>query len=343
MRTQKRIDRDVCEDPDMSGIVAWRKYAKKHPDLREKARKIIYALPYSLQDRANDMSPQFSVDCRVRRDAKMSILQIAEDLGVSCNRVSRVLGVGPGRYRHLSGKIGPHRWRTEDFDLLLDRMRTERRTLEDVCRDSDIPSRNSWSYFLEKHPEYADKARKIIHSLSYSSQHKGRKVSPRFSIDCGRLHAKGMTLNDISFSLGVSVNPIMAALKHYYKTHKKPSPPPMGFPPSRYEAIIQRIRNQQRLIRDVCKDPDLPCFEAWHNFTKKHPEFLEKYRQAIYSLPYHLQLKTMTLSPELLDRCQRMWARGMTQKEIAARLGISLNGVRRLYRVIRRERGEEGK
>ncbi len=72
----------------------------------------------------------------------------------------------------------------------------------------------------------------------------------------------------------------------------------------------------------MCKDPDLPSKNSWFRYLKKHPGMEEKYRQTIYSQPYHMQFKTGFLSPRLLDDFKRMKASGMSITEIAENMGV---------------------
>ncbi len=340
MREQKRTFNDVCNDPDMPSRLSWREYKIRSPGLEEKAREVTYGLPYPLQAKCRNFSPQFKLDCQDMRARGMSLNKIARTLGLSTNPVRQALEESPGGFIKMDRK-GPRKWRLEDFESLLDRMRKQQRTLRDVCNDSDLPTYKSWWILTKDHPELKEKAKKLQIRLPYALQLKIKCVSPRFAIDCRRLRTKGMSQVAIAEALGVSAVSVRKALEgapgglsllepQYFRKWLRRD----------YEAILERMRSQQRTLPDVCKDPDLPSQWLWIIFKKENLEMEEKYRQTVYSLPYHVQLKTFTLSPEFLDTCQSMRSRGMSFMEIASELGIKKSAVKRVFRNIKKRNDE---
>ncbi len=151
-RAQQRTLSDVAIDPDMPSKRLWRRYAKKHPEIKEKYREILYKQPYSLQAQSRDFSPRFINDCQALRARGASLGKIAEALGAPADPVRRVLEDGPGSFRALDPE-GPIKWRLEDYEAVLDRMRKEKRTWNMVCRDPDMPSYQTLMRYKEKHPE----------------------------------------------------------------------------------------------------------------------------------------------------------------------------------------------
>ncbi len=65
-----------------------------------------------------------------------------------------------------------------------------------------------------------------------------------------------------------------------------------------FEAILDRMREQQRIIGEVCEDADMPSFNMVREYLMKNPEFAEKIKQTVYSLPYSLQMKSRKASPQ---------------------------------------------
>ncbi len=99
-----------------------------------------------------------------------------------------------------------------------------------------------------------------------------------------------------------------------------------------YETILQRMRDQKRVVSDVCNDPDTPGITSWFYYARKHPEFGEKARRIHYSLSYPTQIKNKDISPRFRLDCQRLRARGMSREKIANTLGVSSKPVKRVLR-----------
>ncbi len=340
MRNQKRALVDVCGDPDLPPKNTWNYYAKKHPGLVEKERRIHYTLPYSVQLKCRDVTPRFRRDCEHLRAAVMTIEKIAGALGVSVGAVMRVLrnrdgiimgieaamfkvrGIPPGS----SGCVVPDttvRYEREDFVAVLDRMRAQKRSALEVCDESDLPSKASWRHFTKLHPEFAEEAHQIHYTYSYPKQHRINDVSPRFPFDCERLRKSGMTMGGIAKSLGVSISSAQKALGHM--TAKKP---PLR-KPEEFQEILDRMREQRRTLLDVCKDPDLPGKTVCRRFAKKNPEFKEEASRIHHGLPYAVQLKIQDVSSRFRIDCERMYAEGMNMQQIATTLKVSKTAVRR--------------
>ncbi len=211
----------------------------------------------------------------------------------------------------------------KDFEAILDRMRKEKRSLKDVCNDTDLPSYGTWQEFLKRRPEYAKKAKKIHYNLPLSVQLKTQDVSPEFRIECERLRAKGKEMSEIAEVMGVKYSYIQSTLTSYNKK--------MGLARTKrahkwsiedYEAILKRMRDEGRSLWDVCTDPDFPEIFSWHSFVKKHPEYSRKAEKIHHTLPYSVQIKHYAKSPRFQIDCERLRARGMEMKEIADALGV---------------------
>ncbi len=100
--------------------------------------------------------------------------------------------------------------RRKKYEAILDRMWKEKRTLKDVCTDSDFPTRTSWYKFVESHPDFSEKVKKIHHGLPYAVQITCLDISPRYRIDCERLSARGMGMRHITWGYYVKERPEFA-------------------------------------------------------------------------------------------------------------------------------------
>ncbi len=166
--------------------------------------------------------------------------------------------------------------RPENFERVLERMREQERTANDVCGDPDMPAGNTWREYLRRHPEFKERYREILYELPYPLQSASFDFSPRFSIDCRRLRARGIVLKKIAKALGVSPALVRQVLDDA----------PGGFRPfptaytkwreEDFEAILDRMQKQQRSLNDTCHDPDLPFRYTWSKFVKTHPDFEKK-------------------------------------------------------------------
>ncbi len=330
MRLQTRTLNDVCGDPDLPGKSPWSRYADKHPEFAEKQREITLSLPYPLQVVTRDASPRFSVDCQRLRAAGMSLKNIAKSLGVSLVAVRGVLRSLGGKW--LQPLPGPYNWNREDFEALLVRIRERCRPLGEVCKDSDLPGIKAWDTFVKRHPEFNEKLREAYYSLPYSFQSRVHHLSPRFRMDCERLRVDGMSIADIGKALKVSRHAVDRTLRDFDEKMGIVRTKPRCFVRKNFEAILNRMRVQQRTVFDVCGDPDLPSFSSWKKFVKKRPEFAGKLRETIYGLPYPIQGKCRVVSPRFRIDCERLRAAGMTIANIHKALGISESTVSRVLR-----------
>lgn len=335
MQEQQRLLHDVCQDPDLPSQTSWRTFVRKHPEFARRAHQIYRSFPYSLQIRSPYKdSPQFRIDCQRLRARGMTYKEIAKVLGVSLKAVGRVLRrTGAPQRRTIS-------WQQKDYEAILTRMQEQQHLLSDVCQDPDLPSAGAWRNFVEKHPEFSERAQKICQSFPYSIQvRSGRNVSPQFQIDCQRLRAQGMTLKHIAKALEVSPKAVSQALRRAASAGKSERGRSATARHSRttpwqqkdYEAILTRMQKEQRTLGDVLQDPDLPGEGAWRNFVKSHPEFVAEAHRIHFSLPYSVQLRSRrNVSPQFRIDCQRLRDRGMTHKEIAKALGVTEYAVSRV-------------
>lgn len=223
----------------------------------------------------------------------------------------------------VQGKI--KQYRRDDYQRILKRMRNENRILNDVCGDPDVPCKTSWKCYVKEHPELNERVHRIQHSLPYPLQTRANDLSPRFSLDCRRLRARGDAVPDIAAALGVSSGTVIKALKETTPDYcrLKPGIESWIWQPKDYELILDRMRRQQRSLRDVCKDPDLPSIESVLRIVNIQPEFEIRIREIQHRFPYTLQAKTSNFSPRLAIDCLRLRNRRMSLKTIGIALGVS--------------------
>ncbi len=336
MRKQQRSLRDVCQDPDAPSLPTVKHFAKKHPEFEEKIKRTYYSLPPKLQVGSGYISPRLEMMCKRMLTEGMSLGKITKALDLSFPAVKKILQRDPEGLRLLEDRA-PTRWGDEDFERILDRVRIEQRIVHDVCGDPDLPSFAVFVRYVRKHPEFKEKVKQAYYTLPYSLQVKARVVSPRFNVDCQRLRATGMRVKKIGRALGVSFDPVKRVLEES----------PEGFRPllvigsskwrpEDYEALLDRMEKEQRTLKDVCGDPDLPSIASWRLFKRKHPGFVEKHRRVVFSQPYQMQIEAGVISPGLLREVKRLGAKGLTSKAISEKLGIGQNEVEMLARKARK-------
>ncbi len=360
MREQKRALREVCGGKDVPGYASWKKFVKTHPDIAEKARQIHHTLPYAVQLRIKDVSPDFLADCRSMNAKGWGLEKIANALGVSMGPVRRVLLEAQGKKGGSDQALETRatKWRRKDFEAILERMEMQKRTLVNVCKDPDLPSRGAWNYFIKTRPELAKEALRIHYDLPYALQLKSHKITPRFSEDCERLRDQGVSQRKIATSLEVSITAVRRVFQdddetadHGEQTAEKPLAPEPEmlrlyvkdhrgkWRLEDFEAILDRMLAQQRALNDVCGDPDLPSESSWNNFLKKHPEFAMIARHIHFSLPYSAQIGAREVSPQFSIDCERQYALGASIKKIADELGVSTKHVEQVLQGPRKEEG----
>ncbi len=232
----------------------------------------------------------------------------------------------------IFGKTEPYR--REDYERIFERMRHEYRILSDVCRDPDLPSMTALKNYVIKHPYLKEQIHKSNHSLPYPLQARANDLSPRFSLDCRRLRARGEIVPDIVAALGVSSGPVIRVLKEATPDYcrLKPGMKSWSWKLEDYELILDRMRGQQRALMDVCKDPDLPSIESVLRITKIYPEFGIRMREIQHRLPYTLQAKTSNFSPRLAIDCLRLRTKRISLMKIGRALGVSSATVSRVLR-----------
>ncbi len=135
-----------------------------------------------------------------------SVRKIANALGVNYTCVRRILQKNPEGFYPVKnkGRTGYRKWRTGDYEAILDRMRKQKRTITDVCNDPDLPCVELLRKFKAKHPEFEEKYRRVVYSFPYPIQIRLGLLSPGLIRKCPRMRSRGCTHKEIGDELGVS-------------------------------------------------------------------------------------------------------------------------------------------
>ncbi|MCP4695183.1 MAG: MucR family transcriptional regulator, partial [Desulfobacterales bacterium] len=258
--------------------------------------------------------------------------------GVTGDEYRKRFSLPPGRPLTGSGRdkkwSAARKWRRGDFKKILTRMRVQRRSLTDVCRDPDLPSFSSWRKYIKHRPEFSERLEALYSKLPFRLQGRAGRLSDQFGEECDRLRRQGMPYEKIAKTLGVTEKPVARALNEFdEKRGLDLRRKPIKLGPRKYQAILDRMIAQQRSMMDVCKDPDLPSYGAWLAYTKTRPEMRAEAKRILYSLPYPVQLATRDLSPRFLVDSLRLRAKGMNRREIADALGSCASVVSRRFKL----------
>ncbi|MCP4690042.1 MAG: MucR family transcriptional regulator [Desulfobacterales bacterium] len=367
MREQGRSLKDVCRDPDLPAVKSCRRHMRKDPGFKKKIQQAYYSMPYSLQHKYRKVSPQFLIECQWMRAKRMSYAKIAKALGVNryavvrtlrsaCEKMDQPKKTKRGTRESPPGSSAPfieslhNRWHREDYEAVIDRALKQGRGFKDVCGDPDLPGHVLFHQYFRSHPGFKEKVKRACHRMPYSRQFSSHNVSPRFLKDYQRLQARGLTLKEISRSLGVTksaflkylrntpgASGIKASAKEGGARAGRESAGPggrLGSSPRTkwqwedYEAVVARMRKQKRTLGSVLKDRDLPGVRSWWVFSDNHPEFKEKVKEIHHSMPYSTQVQMNDVSPRFLIDCRQLRAKGMSLDKIAKALGVSISTVK---------------
>ena len=88
MSEQKKTLAEVCKDKDLPGLTSVYRYMKINPEFNRKYIDTFNSLPYSVQARAQNLSPQFYQDVKRLYDEVFSQPEIASMFGVARQTVN---------------------------------------------------------------------------------------------------------------------------------------------------------------------------------------------------------------------------------------------------------------
>ena len=153
---------EVSRDKDMPRRQTFLKYIAANEKFKKKYKKIWRNLPYSVQVRASKLDEKFERDLiRLRRKGN-TLLKIAAALGVTVSAVRQ-------RWHTLKkqGKLTPDDLKLEsktrphaDYEEYLKRIQSGR-SVTAVGNDHDMPSYQSFHYYLKKNANFKKRYEKI--------------------------------------------------------------------------------------------------------------------------------------------------------------------------------------
>lgn len=165
-----RTPAEVSRDQDMPHRQTFLKYVAVNEKFKKKYEKIWRNLPYSVQVRASKLDEKFERDLIKLRRKGNTLLKIAAALGVTVSAVRQ-------RWHTLKkqGKLTPDDLKLEskirpqtDYEEYLKRIQSGR-SVTAVGNDHDMPSYQSFHYYLKKNATFKkryEKIRKTLPSMS---------------------------------------------------------------------------------------------------------------------------------------------------------------------------------
>ncbi len=94
-------------------------------------------------------------------------------------------------------------WVTDDYWRIPERMKTQDRTMSEVCNDEDLPGVAATYVYARKHADFAKSLDCAWEELSFSVQARGQRLGKRFFREAARLRAQGLIAKQIGERLGV--------------------------------------------------------------------------------------------------------------------------------------------
>jgi transposase len=101
-----------------------------------------------------------------------------------------------------------------------------------------------------------------------------------------------------------------------------------------FEEVLRRMETQQRGLRDVCSDPDVPGYSAWHRYSKSHPELAAKLKTI---KQYVKKGGKRVMTPGKIEAANILLSHGMPAKDVAQNLEVSLSTLYRWCPVFERK------
>ena len=165
-----RTPAEVSRDQDMPRRQTFLKHVAVNEKLKKKYEKIWRNLPYSVQVRASKLDEKFEQDLIKLRRKGNTLLEIAAALGVTVSATRQ-------RWHTLKkqGKLTPDDLKLEskirpqaDYEEYLKRIQSGR-SVTAVGNDRDMPSYQSFHYYLKKNATFKKRYEKIRKTLSSMS------------------------------------------------------------------------------------------------------------------------------------------------------------------------------
>ncbi len=96
-----------------------------------------------------------------------------------------------------------------------------------------------------------------------------------------------------------------------------------------YMKILSRMIKQDRLLYDVCTDPDVPGISAFDNYKAKHPNFAEALAETREELSFQKQQESNRLGKRFDCECRALRDQGLSFRKIGEVLCVTARTVNR--------------
>jgi hypothetical protein len=90
-----------------------------------------------------------------------------------------------------------------------------------------------------------------------------------------------------------------------------------------FEKVLSIMLKNKVTLQQASLGKNLPARSRVINYAESNPEFRKKLMDTYYALPYSVQAKARTFSPQFYEDLKRLKAKGLPNKEIGRQLGIS--------------------
>jgi len=122
-----------------------------------------------------------------------------------------ITGIKAGKSKALSQQN--IKYGSKDFENVLAVMREHKITLNQACKNYNLPGKATILRYAELNPAFRKMLVETYHGLPYAVQARADMFSPKFYRDLGKLKRKGLLATEIGKALGVSHKTIRRRLK----------------------------------------------------------------------------------------------------------------------------------
>jgi hypothetical protein len=105
-----------------------------------------------------------------------------------------------------------------------------------------------------------------------------------------------------------------------------------------FETFLHRIKSG-RPPGDVALDEDMPHRKTWTEYRRNNPEYDRRFREIWDAMPYDMQAKHGGLGPRFRAEVRRLFERGLTDRQIAQGLGVTVMPCYRITKTLRKGSG----
>jgi hypothetical protein len=102
-----------------------------------------------------------------------------------------------------------------------------------------------------------------------------------------------------------------------------------------FEEFLERIKSG-RAPCEVATDEDMPHRKTWTTYRCKNPDYDRRFREVWDAMPFAMQAKHGGLGPGFRAEVRRLFGLGLTDKQIAKRLGVTVMPCHRITKALRK-------